>query len=164
MVGDFAASSFDEPKTRGKGKSLIIEVTDTSSNIHGSSVMTGDWIDAVVDQFCPKPVRYKQVWSKLADGKPSLYCWKPVPVNTAKFIALGVVFTTIDEPPVRNRSPHLLGLTSPPIACLVHRSRRSWSAARSRSSGWIGRSCHLSPYGRIPVRAGGQAACGASTR
>jgi hypothetical protein len=101
-VGDFAAPTFDDPKRGSKkdgGKRYMLELTDTSSNVSGSSITTGDWIEAVVDKFCPKPVRYKQVWSKLADGKPSLYCWKPVPVNASKYVALGVVFTTSDEPP-----------------------------------------------------------------
>jgi len=60
MVGDFAAPTFDDPKKGGKkdgGKRYIIELTDTSSNISGASVTTGAWIDAVVDKFCPKPVR-----------------------------------------------------------------------------------------------------------
>ena len=44
----------------------------------------------------PLPIRYLMVWSntRLND----VYAWEPVPPND-QFVAMGMVFTTTDEPP-----------------------------------------------------------------
>ena len=105
IVGDFAAPSFADPKKADKVNRMILEITDTHSNLGGGASFKGDYIDAVIDRFCPKPIRYKQLWFKLSDGKPALYCWRPVPPNP-KFTALGVVFTDSDDTPMPEDLPH----------------------------------------------------------
>eukprot|EP01052_Picozoa_sp_SAG31_P000390 SAG31_NODE_12_length_38498_cov_21.161671_6_plen_602_part_00 len=98
-VGDFAADNFNTPKGDKKHKRMIIELTDTDSNAVGGSFSKSSYIDTIVDLFCPKPIRYKQIWNKQCDGKEPLYCWEPIPPNMTKFVALGVLFTTSDETP-----------------------------------------------------------------
>lgn len=103
------------------------------------SLTKGDYIDAIVERFCPKPVRYKQVWFKLSDGKPlllhcqagavvitrrsvladkpALYCWAPVPPNPSKFSPMGVVFTDSDDTPMPEDLPHRALPLPRPLHC-----------------------------------------------
>ena len=98
-VGDFASDSLTNPKSDKKKKRMILELTDTDSNSAGGSFSKSSYIDTIVETFCPKPIRYKQLWNKQCDDKDPLYCWEPIPPNAVKYVSLGVIFTTSDETP-----------------------------------------------------------------
>jgi Ca2+-binding EF-hand superfamily protein len=53
----------------------------------------------MVRRYMPHPRRFQQVWNKQL-GEDSIYVWKPIP-HAKRFVALGMVVTTTDEPPER---------------------------------------------------------------
>ena len=74
-------------------------MTDQSVGLSGTMGMGSgsEFMNAVVDQLLPRPLRYRLVWNT-DDSKHPLYIWRAVP-PTASFIALGMVATSSDDPP-----------------------------------------------------------------
>jgi len=97
-LGDYAQRGLETPASdteQGPGGRLTLELHDTkSTGLAGSKHLA-----TVLAQFCPAPLRFKQVWYKKLDkvAQP-LYIWRAVPPS-AKFVALGMVATTTDDPP-----------------------------------------------------------------
>jgi hypothetical protein len=95
-LGDYACQGgLRSPAEDVGGGRVTIELHDTTS----TGITSSKLLPAVVAQFCPAPLRFKQVWYKRLDkGSPSLYVWRAVPPSQ-KFVALGMVATTTDDPP-----------------------------------------------------------------
>eukprot|EP01052_Picozoa_sp_SAG31_P008166 SAG31_NODE_405_length_16084_cov_3.913982_9_plen_154_part_00 len=74
---------------------LTLELVDTK----GSGLGGSKQLEAVLHNFCPHPVRWKQVWYKSEAADP-MFIWRAVP-PTSKYVALGMVATTTDDAPSR---------------------------------------------------------------
>ena len=61
------------------------------------TLKVSDHLDAVLAQYLPHPVRFRQVWNQQRGRRP-FFAWQPVPPGE-EFIALGMVGTTSEEPP-----------------------------------------------------------------
>eukprot|EP00930_Biecheleria_cincta_P036032 TRINITY_DN2473_c0_g3_i1.p1 TRINITY_DN2473_c0_g3~~TRINITY_DN2473_c0_g3_i1.p1 ORF type:complete len:3331 (+),score=578.52 TRINITY_DN2473_c0_g3_i1:683-9994(+) len=95
-LGHYANQGFSDAKSgcaNGVGRRLILQVRDKRAF---SSSSSSDYLQAVVDHYCPFPVKYRLIWNQQR-GKP-LFVWRPVPPSEA-FVALGMVATTTPEPP-----------------------------------------------------------------
>ena len=101
-LGHYAQRGLESPAldTRHElGGRLTLELHDTK----GTGLSGSKHLATVLAQFCPTPLRFKQVWYKRLDAKGSLplFVWRAVPPS-AKFVALGMVATTTDDPPSRD--------------------------------------------------------------
>jgi hypothetical protein len=90
-LGHFVSEGFSHPKKADKV--MCLEITD----MNVSRLAHSDIIDNVVDRVLPPPVRYRQIW-KQTSGKQQFFAWRPVP-PTKDYVAVGIVGTTVDEPP-----------------------------------------------------------------
>ena len=64
---------------------LTLELVDTK----GSGLTGSKHLEAVLHNFCPHPVRWKQVWHKSEATEP-MFIWRAVPPSS-KYVALGMV-------------------------------------------------------------------------
>lgn len=95
-VGHYANQGFSDARAGsayGVGRRTILQVRDRRA-FRGYSSQA--YLQAVADHYCPRPTKYRQVWSQ-SRGR-SLFVWRPVPPSDA-FVALGMVATTTPEPP-----------------------------------------------------------------
>ena len=98
-VGDYASDSYNKPSVT---QYLRLRHTDAGLRMNADDkVLMAD----LVSKFAPYPKRYHMVWSHRGDGGgdggeavENLYFWKPIPRND-RYVALGMVTTTNDEPP-----------------------------------------------------------------
>ena len=100
-LGDYAQRGLTSPAMdtpHEMGGRLTLELHDTK----GTGLAGSKHLATMLAHFCPAPVRFKQVWYKRLDVKGALplYIWRAVPPS-AKFVALGMVATTTDDPPPR---------------------------------------------------------------
>ncbi|KAL1530323.1 hypothetical protein AB1Y20_001232 [Prymnesium parvum] len=90
-IGHYAVAGHEPPRSAGR----LIEVTDTAAPLGSGS----DYLQAVIEQLMPPPLRYRLVWQDKIAGKP-VFLWRPVPPS-AEFVALGMLATTTEEPPAK---------------------------------------------------------------
>jgi hypothetical protein len=88
-VGYYASRTDSAPDN-----AFVIHVRDTQVGMVGRR---SKHMRDVVRRFMPHPKRFHQVWTKQT-GDQDLYVWKPIP-HSKSFVALGMVVTTVDEPP-----------------------------------------------------------------
>jgi len=88
-LGHFASGSFHAPR----GDRYVLELTDMSV----SGMQQSKWVDAVVRQHFPHPIRFHRAWSILTGSNP-LYIWQPVPPSS-EFVAMGMIATKTEETP-----------------------------------------------------------------
>ena len=79
----------------------VLEVTDTG--VGTLSVGGSEYLQAVVEQLLPPPLRYRLVWHAKGSGsadekRAPLYLWRAVPPGP-QFCSLGVLATASEEPP-----------------------------------------------------------------
>jgi len=72
---------------------VTLEIRDGAVGMLGSS---SEYLEAVVEQLLPQPLRFRLVWYSVSHTK--LYVWRAVPPS-GHFVALGMVATETDEPP-----------------------------------------------------------------
>jgi hypothetical protein len=79
-------------KTSSKSRYQLLELTDNAA----IRLKRAKVIASVVTTLCPHPVKFSQIWH-FARGSKSLYAWKPLAPE--KYVAMGIMCTTSDEPP-----------------------------------------------------------------
>lgn len=101
-LGHYGAKGFNNPL---KGSAASASVGSTSGGVrlqlieitnNAATFKKGRAVNAVVAQYCPFPVKYRQVWH-LARGAKSLYAWRAQPPDG--FVALGMLMTNTEDPP-----------------------------------------------------------------
>jgi len=78
---------------------VLPEIEDTSVWL---PCLRGERIDRALEQYAPHPLQFRKVWQVQIGAKlPSFYAWEPVPPgdSDSHYVSLGMVFTTVDEPP-----------------------------------------------------------------
>jgi hypothetical protein len=92
-LGVYACRGFANPlKTSVTTRFQVLEVTNSAASFQKSKTLS-----AVLAQYCPHPVKYRQLWH-LSRGNKSLYAWQPQPPTT-DFVCLGIMCTTTEDPP-----------------------------------------------------------------
>jgi hypothetical protein len=89
--GCYANTDFRHPPA--SANCFTLQIKDDAASFGSRSEVT---VAGRAKHF-PPPKRFHQVWSTNRKGKP-LYAWSPVPPSE-EFVALGMVFTTVDSPP-----------------------------------------------------------------
>jgi len=95
-IGFYAIQDYTNPAKDKRVERLTLEFTDEST----TTLMKSATIEDTVDQLCPPPKKYRQVWSQQRGSMP-FYAWKPIP-PTKDFVAMGVVCTTTPDEPEQN--------------------------------------------------------------
>ena len=91
-LGHYCTDKYQNPKSWGRNPSLF-SFTDREVGPFGNS----QHMALLIDRACPRPVRFRLVWSK-KEGKQPLYVWAAVPPSS-KHQAVGMVATVSEDPP-----------------------------------------------------------------
>jgi hypothetical protein len=91
-LGYYCCPGHQNPAETGV-EHLTLELIESK----GSGLGGSKYLPSILANFCPHPIRWKQVWYKLKAEEP-LYIWRAVPPSS-KYIAVGMVTTTTDDPP-----------------------------------------------------------------
>ena len=91
-LGHYAISGLEPPAKARSPPTL--DIKDGAVGLLGSS---SEYLEAVVEQLLPNPLRYRLVWYSV-HHKPPLFIWRAVPPS-GQFVALGMVATVSEEPP-----------------------------------------------------------------
>jgi hypothetical protein len=99
-VGHYAQRGLAGPaRTSTRQERLTLEVTD----LNVLRVKTSGSMASVIAELFPPPTRWRQVWSTVGKRiEGHLYAWAAVPPSP-DFVALGMVCTISDEPPVATK-------------------------------------------------------------
>jgi hypothetical protein len=101
-LGHYAVSGLKDPSKDKELKDTVValEITDTAVTRFGSVGAASKHLAAAIERLLPHPTRFKQVWNTLGKRTEShLFVWQPV-APSAAFVALGMVTSPDDNPPL----------------------------------------------------------------
>lgn len=92
-LGMYASKGFANPlkSSYSTSRYQLVELTNAATTFGKART-----VNAVLAQFCPHPVKFRQVWH-LARGAKSLYAWQAQAPEG--FVALGMLCTTTEDAP-----------------------------------------------------------------
>ena len=138
-LGAYGVSGSFQPPNKAKsgqaGECMGAEVTD----LNALRISSSDELAVMLDALCPRPVRYRQVYS-LKSSKVPLFAWTPV--APAGYVALGMVVCNDGQP------PPLTAIRCVPAGWVVRADAATFVKLWD-DSGTGGKSCSIWRCGRL---------------